>query len=63
MSANILPENRDQSVDVVYEAPKRLEWVVRENQKLQDELNEQYSNGKKVSTRVVNKVLDRIKDL
>jgi hypothetical protein len=63
MSANILPENRDQSVDVAYESPKRLEWVVRENQKLQEELNKQYSNGKKVSPRVVNKVMDRIKDL
>jgi hypothetical protein len=50
-------------VDVVLESPRQLEWVVKENPKLQAELNGIPKNGKKVSPQVVNKVVDRIKSL
>lgn len=41
MTARILPDEFDQAVDVVFETKKRLEWVVREDPKLQAELNNQ----------------------
>lgn len=63
MSRNIRSDEHKQELDILFDAPKKLEWVVREDPKLQAELNELPKNGKKVSTRVVNKVLDRIKSL
>ena len=63
MSANILQNKRDQSVDVAFKTPRRLDWVVRENPKLQAELNRQLDTGEELSSSVVNKVLDRIKEL
>ena len=63
MSANILQNERDQSVDIAFKSSRRLDWVVRENPKLQAELNRQLDTGEKLSSSVVNKVLDRIKEL
>ncbi len=63
MSANILQNERDQSVNVAFKTPRRLDWVVRENPKLQAELNRQLDTGEELSSSVVNKVLDRIKEL
>jgi hypothetical protein len=63
MTVSILPDERDQAVDVVYEKSKRLDWVVREDPKLEAELNQLPDNGEELSSAVVNKVLDRIKDL
>lgn len=63
MTARILPNELDHVVDVVFESKKRLEWVVREDPKLQAELNKLPESGGKLSSKVVNKVLDRIKDL
>jgi len=63
MSANILQNERDQSVDIAFKSPRRLDWVVRENPKLQAELNRQLDTGEELSSSVVNKVLDRIKEL
>ena len=63
MTANILQEERDHTLDLAYKRKKKLEWVVREDPKLQAELNKQDKNGEEISSKVVNKVLDRIKDL
>jgi len=63
MTARILPSELDQAVDVVFQSKKRLEWVVREDPKLQAELNKPPNNGEELSSNVVNRVMDRIKDL
>ena len=63
MTARIIPDELDHAVDVVFESKKRLDWVVREDPKLQAELNKLPENGEELSSKVVNKVLDRIKDL
>jgi hypothetical protein len=63
MTARILPDELDHAVDVVFETKKRLKWVVREDPKLQAELNQLPNNSGKLSSKVVNKVLSRIKDL
>ena len=63
MAANILQEERDRSMDLAYKPRKTLKWVVREDPKLQAELNKRPEPGEKINTKVVNKVLDRIKDL
>lgn len=63
MTARILPDELDHAVDVVIEPKKRLEWVVQEDPKLQAELNKLPNNSGKLSPKVVNKVLARIKDL
>ena len=63
MTARILPNEIDHAVDVVFKSKKRLEWVVREDPKLQAELNKLSETGEELSSKVVNKVLDRIKDL
>ncbi|MCK4489093.1 MAG: hypothetical protein KAU23_02475 [Anaerolineales bacterium] len=63
MSANILPNDREQDLDLAIEFPKKLRWVVQENPKLQAELNGLSVNGNKISPKVVNKVVDCIKDL
>ena len=63
MTANTIQEERDRALNLAYKTKKNLEWVVREDPKLQAELNKQDKNGEEISSRVVNKVLDRIKDL
>jgi hypothetical protein len=63
MSANILQNDRKQNLDLVIEFPKKLRWVVQENPKLQAELNGLSNSGNKLSIKVVNKVVDCIKDL
>jgi hypothetical protein len=62
MTARILPNELDHAVDVFFEK-KRLKWVVREDPKLQAELNKLPNNSGKLSSKVVNKVLSRIKNL
>jgi hypothetical protein len=63
MSANILSNGREHEFELAFESPKKLEWVVRKNSKLQAELNGQPKNGMKLSSKVVHKVVDCIKDL
>jgi hypothetical protein len=63
MSANILQNDRKQNLDLAIEFPKKLRWVVQENPKLQAELNGLSNSGNKLSIKVVNKVVDCIKDL
>jgi len=63
MTARILQEDLDQEVDVVFEAKVGLEWIVQDNSKLQAELNKLSNTGEEISSKVVNKVLSRIKDL
>jgi hypothetical protein len=61
MTAHILQNSKDQIVDITYEVPRQLDWVVQKDPKLEAELNE--LKGKKISPKVVNKVLDRIREL
>jgi hypothetical protein len=61
MTAHILQNSKDQIVDITYEAPRQLDWVVQKDPKLEAELNE--LKGKKISPKVVNKILDRIREL
>jgi len=61
MTAHILQNDREQGIDVSFETPSQLEWVVQEDPKLEAELNG--LKAKKLSPKVVNKVLDRIKEL
>ena len=63
MSANILSNDREQDLDLAIEFPKKLRWVVQENPKLQAELNGLSGKGNKLSAKVVNKVVDCIRDL
>jgi hypothetical protein len=63
MSRTIHSNDNKHGTDIVLDAPVKLEWVVKEDPKLQAELNGLPKNGKKVSTRVVNRVVDRIKSL
>ena len=63
MAANVYPDDSDQMVDVSFEPRDQFDWVVQEDLQLQDELNQLISSGKEISTSVVNKVLDKIKDL
>ena len=63
MKINTLPNDRNQAVDAVYDAPRQLAWVVRENPQLQAELNSLSQTKEELSSSVVNKVLKRIKDL
>jgi hypothetical protein len=63
MSRTINSNDHKHGAEMVLEAPRKMEWVVRKDPKLQAELNGLPKNGKKVSTKVVNKVVDRIKSL
>ena len=63
MAAKTYTENEDQMVDVAFEARDQFDWVVQEDLQLQDELNQLLGKGEEISTKVVNKVLDRIKEL
>ena len=63
MAAKYYPDEKDQMLDVVFEPREQFDWVVQEDLQLQDELNQLLGTGEEISTKVVNKVLDRIKDL
>ncbi|MCJ7733178.1 MAG: hypothetical protein MUP11_01395 [Anaerolineales bacterium] len=63
MKINTISNDRDQALDIVYDVPRKLDWVVRENPKLQAELNSISGTTEELSSSVVNKVLKRIKDL
>lgn len=63
MAAKYYPDDSDQIVDVSFESRDQFDWVVQEDLQLQDELNQLLGTGEEISTAVVNKVLDRIKDL
>ena len=63
MAAKYYSEDSDQMVEVAFESRDQFDWVVQEDLQLQDELNQLLGTGEEISTTVVNKVLDRIKDL
>ena len=63
MSANILSSDRKQKRDLRFDTTPKLEWVVREDPKLQAELNGLTKKGQELSSKVVNKVVACIKDL
>ena len=63
MAAKLFPDDSDQMMDMAFEPREKFDWVVQEDLQLQDELNQLLDTGEEISTTVVNKVLDRIKDL
>jgi len=63
MDAKYYTDDADQMMDVAFESRDQFDWVVQEDLQLQDELNQLLGTGKEISTAVVNKVVDRIKDL
>lgn len=63
MVAKLYPDDSDQMVDVAFEPRDQFDWVVQDDLQLQDELNQLLKTGEEISTKVVNKVLNRIKDL
>lgn len=63
MAANIYTDDSDQMLEVAFEPRDQFDWVVQEDLQLQEELNQLIGTGEEISTKVVNKVLDRIKDL
>ena len=63
MAAKSYTDDSDQLVDVAFEPRDQFDWVVQEDLQLQDELNQLLGTGEEISTTVVNKVLDRIRDL
>jgi hypothetical protein len=63
MAAKTYSDNNEQMVEVAFESKDQFDWVVQEDLQLQDELNQLLGTGEEISTKVVNKVLDRIKEL
>jgi hypothetical protein len=63
MAAKSYTDDSDQMVDVAFEPRDQFDWVVQEDLQLQDELNQLLGTGEEISPAVVNKVLDRIRDL
>jgi hypothetical protein len=63
MARKMYREDGDQLLEVVFEPRSQFDWVVQEDPQLQDELNKILNSGEEISTKVVNKVLDRIKEL
>jgi hypothetical protein len=63
MSANFLPSDREQKRDLRFDTTPKLEWVVKEDPKIQAELNGLSKKGQELSSKVVNKVVACIKDL
>jgi hypothetical protein len=63
MAAKAYQNETDQALEVAFEPRNQYDWVVQEDPQLQDELNRILKSGEKVNSLVVNKVLDRIKDL
>ncbi|HDD55961.1 MAG TPA: hypothetical protein ENG59_06960 [Chloroflexi bacterium] len=63
MAAKSYTDDSDQLVDVTFDSRDQFDWVVQEDLQLQDELNQLLGRGEEISTAVVNKVLDRIRDL
>jgi len=63
MGTKFITEEQKQGLDLAYESPQNLEWVVREDPELQAELNGLPNNVGELSSKLVNKVVDRIKNL
>ena len=63
MAAKAYQNETDQALEVAFEPRNQYDWVVQEDPQLQDELNRILKSKEEVNSLVVNKVLDRIKDL
>ena len=63
METKLYGQKGKQGVNTVFEPTHSLSWIVREDADLEAELNDQIKKGEEISTRVVNKVVDRIKSL
>jgi hypothetical protein len=63
MNLKSYPERRDQGLNTAFEPNYKLHWVVRDDPGLEAELNGDSRDPKKVSQKVVDKVVDRIKSL
>jgi hypothetical protein len=59
----LISDERKSSLKLTFDDPGKLDWVVRDDPQLQEELNQLSDQESELSTKVVNKVLDRIKDL
>ena len=63
MRTKFITDEQKQGLDLVYESPQNLDWVVREDPELQAELNCLPNNVEELSSKLVKKVVDRIKNL
>jgi hypothetical protein len=63
MEAKQYSKERKSGLDTAFEPRQSLQWIVQEDADLEAELNDQAHQGEEISSRVVNKVLDRIKTL
>lgn len=63
MRTKFITDEQKQGLDLAFETPQKMKWVVRENPKLQAELNGLPKNKEELSSKLVNKVVDRIKSL
>lgn len=63
METKLYRQKAKQGVNTVFEPTHSLHWIVREDADLEAELNDQVEKSEEISTRVVNKVVDRIKSL
>lgn len=63
MDANLYHDDNDQLLDMAFEHRDQFDWVVQNDLQLQDELNQLLGTAEEISPAVVNKVLNRIKDL
>ncbi|MFO7943488.1 MAG: hypothetical protein R6U51_04215 [Anaerolineales bacterium] len=57
------PKNTKSSLDVRVEPPQSLQWVVREREDLELELNSPSSRSPDVTEGLINRVMKRIEDL
>ncbi len=63
METKLYGQKGKQGVNTVFEPTHSLRWIVREDADLEAELNDQVEKSEEISTRVVNKVVNRIKSL
>jgi len=63
MRTKFITDEQKQVLDLAFDTPQNLDWVVREDPELQAELNGLPNNVEELSSKLVNKVVDRIKNL
>ena len=63
MRTKFITDEQKRGLDLAFETPQKMKWVVKENPKLQAELNGLPKNREELSSKLVNKVVDRIKSL
>jgi len=63
MTSKSYREDQDAAVDTAFHPQNTLQWMVRENVELQEELNRTMDASQDLTSGVVHRVVDRIKDL